>query len=99
MDAVTAMTLDRGRKNTELLIQPQYSPMPVGEQIAILYCGVHGLMHDVPVDKVRECQDTFLDKMRNTHEDVIKVLASGQLPDEATKTIEEVMADIAGQYC
>jgi len=99
MDAVTAMTLDRGRKNTELLIQPQYSPKPVGEQIAILYCGVHGLMHDVPVDKVRECQDTFLDKMRNTHEDVIKVLASGQLPDEATKTIEEVMADIAGQYC
>ena len=98
MDAVTAMTLDRGRKNTELLIQPQYSPMPVGEQIAILYCGVHGLMHDVPVDKVRECQDAFLDKMRSTHEDVIDALASGQLPDEATKTIEEVMADIAGQY-
>ena len=98
MDAVTAMTLDRGRKNTELLIQPQYSPMPVGEQIAILYCGVHGLMHEVPVEKIRECQNTFLDKMRTTHEDVINVLASGQLTDEATKTIEEVMADIAGQY-
>lgn len=48
MDAVTAMTLDRGRKNNQLLIQPQYSPMPVGEQVAILYCGVHGLMRDVP---------------------------------------------------
>ena len=48
MDAVTAMTLDRGRKNDQLLVQPQYRPMPVGEQVAILYCGVHGLMHDVP---------------------------------------------------
>lgn len=51
MDAVTAMTLDRGRKNNQLLIQPQYSPMPVGEQVAILYCGTHGLMHDVPVER------------------------------------------------
>ena len=66
MDAVTAMTLDRGRKNNQLLIQPQYSPMPVGEQIAILYCGVHGLMRDVPIVKVRECQDAFLDKLRST---------------------------------
>jgi F-type H+-transporting ATPase subunit alpha len=98
MDAVTAMTLDRGRKNNQLLIQPQYSPMPVGEQIAILYCGVHGLMHEVPVDKVRECQDTFLDKMRTAHADVINTLGSGQLTDDATQTIENVMADIAGQY-
>ena len=98
MDAVTAMTLDRGRKNNQLLIQPQYSPMPVGEQVAILYCGVHGLMHDVPVDKVRECQDTFLDKMRTTHADVIDILGSGQLTNEVTDTIESVMADIAGQY-
>ena len=98
MDAVTAMTLDRGRKNNQLLIQPQYSPMPVGEQIAILYCGVHGLMHDVPVDKVRECQDTFLDKMRTAHADVIDILGSGQLTNEVTDTIESVMADIAGQY-
>ena len=98
MDAVTAMTLDRGRKNNQLLIQPQYSPMPVGEQIAILYCGVHGLMHEVPVDKVRECQDTFLEKMRNAHADVLDVFGSGQLTDEATKVVEETMADIAGQY-
>ena len=47
MDAVTAMTIDRGRKNNQLLIQPQYSPMPVGEQVAIIYCGTRGLMHDV----------------------------------------------------
>ena len=98
MDAVTAMTLDRGRKNNQLLIQPQYSPMPVGEQIAILYCGTHGLMASVPVDKVRECQDSFLDVMRSSYSDVIDFLGSGKIDDSATATIEKVMADVSGQY-
>ncbi|WP_315448699.1 F0F1 ATP synthase subunit alpha [Segatella salivae] len=98
MDAVTAMTLDRGRKNNQLLIQPQYSPMPVGEQIAILYCGVHGLLHDVPVEQVRDCQYQFLDAMRSSHHDVISSIADGQLTDEDIKAIEETMASIAGQY-
>ncbi len=98
MDPVTAMTLDRGRKNNQLLIQPQYSPMPVGEQIAILYCGVHGLMHDVPVGEVRACQDQFLEQMRSQHADVIATLASGKLNDEDMKVIEDVMANVAGQF-
>lgn len=98
MDPVTAMTIDRGRKNNQLLIQPQYSPMPVGEQIAILYCGVHGLMHDIPVDEVRDCQDQFLEQMRSQHQDVLDTLASGKIDDSCTKTVEDVMANIAGQY-
>ena len=98
MDAVTAMTLDRGRKNTQLLIQPQYTPMPVGEQIAILYCGTRGLMHNVPVEQVRECQTLFLDKLRSTHQSTIDFLASGGLNDEACGVLESVMADIAGQF-
>ena len=98
MDAVTAMTLDRGRKNNQLLIQPQYSPMPVGEQVAILYCGTHGLMAPVPVEKVRECQDSFLEIMRNSHKDVIDLLGSSKIDDNATAVIEKVMADVTGQY-
>lgn len=98
MDPVTAMTIDRGRKNNQLLIQPQYSPMPVGEQIAILYCGVHGLMHDVEVEMVRSCQDQFLEQMRTKHQDVIDNLAFGKLLDEDVKTIEEVMANVTGQF-
>ena len=98
MDAVTAMTLDRGRKNNQLLIQPQYSPMPVGEQVAILYCGVHGLMREVPIEKVRECQSAFLDKLRSASPEVIETLGAGKIDDETTKKIEAVMADIAGTY-
>lgn len=98
MDAVTAMTLDRGRKNNQLLIQPQYSPVPVGEQIAILYCGVHGLMHDVPLEDVRNCQDVFLETMRTKHADILAVLTSGQLTEEAIRAIESTMADVAASY-
>ena len=98
MDAVTAMTLDRGRKNNQLLIQPQYSPMPVGEQIAILYCGVKGLMKDIPVEQIRESQDLFLETMRNNHQAVLASLGAGELTDEAIKALEEVMASISQQY-
>ena len=99
MDPVTAMAIDRGRKNNQLLIQPQYSPMPVGEQVAILYCGTHGLMREVPLSKVRAFQDTFLTTLRANHkEDVLDVLASGKINDEVTAIIEKVAAATALQY-
>ena len=89
MDPVTAMAIDKGRKNNQLLIQPQYSPMPVGDQVAILYCGTHGLMRDVPVEKVRDFQSAFLDRMHASHEaDVLKPLASGQIDESIGKMIE-----------
>ena len=99
MDPVTAMAIDRGRKNNQLLIQPQYSPMEVGEQVAILYCGTHGLMRDVPISKVREFQDTFLTTLRtNYKESVIDVLASGKISDEITAIIEKLAAETATHY-
>jgi F-type H+/Na+-transporting ATPase subunit alpha len=94
VDAVTAMTLDKGRKNNRLLIQPQYSPMPVGEQIAVLYCGTHGLMHDIDIEKVQEFQTTFLDRMRASHSDVLEQLASGRIDSEMTAVIEKTAADV-----
>ena len=99
MDSVTAMAIDRGRKNNQLLIQPQYSPMPVGEQVAILYCGTHGLMRDIPISKVRAFQDAFLTYLRANHQkDVLDVLASGKITDEITSLIEKLAADAAGQF-
>ena len=78
MDPITAMALDKGRKNNKLLVQPQYSPMPVGEQIAILYCCTKGLLRELDIDHVEDFQTTFLSKMRAFHaEDVLKPLAEG----------------------
>ena len=99
MDPVTAMTLDRGRKNNRLLVQPQYSPMVVGEQIAILYCGTHSLLHDVPLDKVEDFQENFLQIMRsNNRETVIDVLSAGKLTDEVSAIIEKVAKEVSSQF-
>ena len=95
MDAVTAMAIDRGRKNNKLLIQPQYSPMPVGEQIAILYCGTKGLMSKIAVDQVPEFQSKFLELLRASHsEDVIKPLAAGKFDYNITGIITNLAASI-----
>ena len=95
MDAVTAMAIDRGRKNNKLLIQPQYSPMPVGEQIAILYCGTKGLMAKIAVDQVPEFQSKFLELLRASHaEDVIKPLAAGKIDDNITDIITNLAAAV-----
>ncbi len=99
MDAVTAMTIDRGRKNNKLLIQAQYSPMPVAEQVAILYCGTHGLLKNVPLDKVLDFQDNFLQTLRAQHKDTVLVpLAEGKLTDEVCKEIEALAADVAEEF-
>ena len=71
MDPVTAMAIDRGRKNNKLLVQPQYSPMSVAEQVAIIYCGVNSLMKDISVDAVPEFQRIFLDTVRTMYQDKI----------------------------
>ena len=99
VDPVTAMALDRGRKNNQLLIQPQYSPMPVAEQIAILYCGTKGLMKDIEVEQVREFQDAFLQNLRAVHQkDVLDVLAKGIINDDVTKIITEVAAAVCLKF-
>ena len=99
MDPITAMTIDRGRKNNQLLIQAQYSPMPVGEQVAILFCGTKGLLANVPLDKVRDFQDMFLSTLRASHaEDVLGQLTQGKLTDEVIATLTKVAADVAAQY-
>ncbi len=96
MDKVTEMALDKGRKNNRLLIQPQYSPMPVGEQVAILYCGTHALMRDIPIARVGDFQDAFLERMRMGHaQDVLEPLSQGRITPEIEKIIQDEAASVA----
>ena len=95
MDKVTALSLDKGRKNSRLLVQPQYSPMPVGEQVAILYCGTHALMKDISLEQVPAFQDAFLDRMRAAHrDDVLVPLSQGQYTPEIAEIIEKEAASV-----
>ena len=99
MDPITALTIDKGRKNAQLLIQPQYSPMPVEQQIAILYCGTHGLLRDVPLNNVQDFERSFIESLQLNHqEDVLDVLRTGVIDDNVTKAIEETAAMVAKQY-
>ena len=99
MDPVTALTIDKGQKNTRLLVQPQYTPMPVEKQIAILYCGTHGLLKDVPLDKVSEFEHSFLEFLERDYQmEVLNVLKTGVIDDNICRKIEETAAKTAKQF-
>lgn len=99
IDPVTAFTLDKGQKNTRLLVQPQYSPMPVEQQIAILYCGTHGLLKEVPLHEVDAFEKSFLQILQERHQtDVLDVLRSGVIDETVVQKIEETAAEVARMY-
>ena len=94
MDLMTAMTIDKGQKNELLLVQPVHHPMSVEHQIAILYCGTHGLMKEIPLEKVPEFEKEFLSRFELSHRDVLNHLKEGDINDETAKIIETVAGDI-----
>ena len=94
LDAVTAYVIDKGHKNTQLLIQPQYSPVPVEEQIAVLYCGVNGLLKDIATDKVRGFERRYLDVMRGSHAELLASLRKAPPTPEQAAEMERVAAEV-----
>ena len=96
VDPVTMMVIERGRRTNNLLVQPQYSPMPVGEQIAILYCGINNLLQEVPLDRIKEFENLFLEQMRlRCKENVLDILSAGVINDDVAKIIEDCAREIA----
>lgn len=99
IDPVTARVIDRGRKNERLLIQPQYQPVPVAEEVAIIYCGVNGLLENVPLDKVAEFQQSYLQLLRAKHkESVLDRIVAGQMTDEVTSIMTQTAKEVAARY-
>ncbi len=92
LDPVTAMTIDKGQKNARLLVQKQYTPMPVEEQIAILYCGTHGLLKNIEVDKVYQFEKAFLNALRST--DILAHIKSGLFDGQITTELENIATSI-----
>jgi len=98
LDAATMAVLDKGRKNVEILKQAQYSPMPVEKQIAIIYCGTRGLLGGVPVEKVKEFEEEYLEYLELKHKDELADLAQGKLSEEITSVLEKVAKEVAEKY-
>lgn len=99
MDQVTALTIDKGQKNTRLLIQPQYNPMPVEYQIAILFCGTTGLLKNVPISKVHAFEKSLLNMLEQKHRtDILDKLKAGVIDDDCKLKLKELAKDIASSY-
>ncbi len=98
LDAATMRVLDKGRKNMEILKQNQYSPMKVEHQIAIIYCGVKELLRAVPVEKVKEFEHAFLERMDMEHRDVLDSIKEGNLTEAIEQVLTKVAAEVAAKY-
>ena len=98
LDATTMAVLNKGAKNVEILKQGQYSPVPVGKQIAIIFCGTKGLLTDVPVDKVHDFEIEYLEFLEVKHKEILKDLNEGKITDQIINTLEKVALEIASRY-
>ena len=98
LDAATQLTIDRGRRNQEVLKQGQFAPVPVEEQVAIIYASTKGLMDKVPVEKVKEFEEEFLTVLRNSHASALETFKAGKLDESATKALEQVAKEVSSKY-
>ncbi len=98
LDAATQAVLEKGKRNVEILKQPQYSPVSVEKQVAIIYLGTQGLLRNVPVNKVREFEDIFLTTLERTDAATLESIRKGNLSDEVIATLKRVGAEVASQF-
>jgi len=98
LDATTLDVLEKGKRNVEILKQDQFKPIPVEEQIAILYCGTKGLLRNVPVPRIRAFEEAFIKWLNRNHRDVLDELKMGNISDKATQTLKEVAETVAKEF-
>ncbi|MGM0619505.1 MAG: F0F1 ATP synthase subunit alpha [Bacteroidota bacterium] len=98
LDAATMRVLDKGRKNVEILKQKQYAPMRVEHQVAIIYCGVNELLRFVPVEKIKEFENAFLELMEMEHRDVLDSIRQGNLTDKIEQVLKDVARELVEKY-
>ncbi len=98
LDAATKSVLDKGARNVEILKQPQYSPLRVDQQVAIIYLGTKGMLSSVPVNKVTEFEKAYLEMLESKHKDVLNQLSAGKLDDSITSVLESVGREMAASY-
>jgi len=98
LDAATQSVLAKGQRNVEILKQPQYSPVSVEKQVAIIYLGTKGLLRNVPIDKVKEFEETFLMTLEQKHPEVLSTFKSGKLDKDAVAKLEALAAEMTSTY-
>ena len=92
MDAISMMTLDKGRKNTRLLIQPLHAVMPVERQIAVLYCGTKALMKDIPLERVPDFERLLIEHLASG--DTFEKIRTVGITPETEEAIQSAAAAV-----
>jgi F-type H+-transporting ATPase subunit alpha len=98
LDAATKAVLDKGSRNVEILKQPQYSPVTVEKQVAMIHLGTNNILRDVPVNKVREFEEIFLTELENKFPDALKDFKGGNLSATAIKAVEDLAKELVKPY-
>jgi F-type H+/Na+-transporting ATPase subunit alpha len=98
LDASTKLTIERGRRNTEVLKQPQYAPVPVEEQVAMILSSTRGYIDKVPVANVKDFEKDFVALLRSKHSAVLKNFRDGKFEDADVAIVKSVAMDLAAKY-
>jgi F-type H+-transporting ATPase subunit alpha len=99
LDAVTQRLLNRGARLTELLKQPQFSPLKMEEQVCVIYAGVNGYLDKLPLDKVRPFEDGLLTAMRSKSPAILEAIrSSGDLPSEVEAKLKTAVEAYSASF-
>jgi len=99
LDAATQQLLNRGVRLTELLKQGQYVPMPIEEQVAVIYCGVRGFLDKVDPARITEFEKLFLEHVKGTQKPLLdKIGADGFLSPESDAALNKVVAEFVAGF-
>jgi F-type H+-transporting ATPase subunit alpha len=98
LDTATLNVIEKGKRNVEILKQSQNDPFKVEDQIAIIYAGTKNLLKDVPVDRIKEFEEVYINELNKTNKKVLESLKEGVLNDNIFKTLEEVCLKISNQF-
>ncbi len=98
VNGLPVRTIDRGRKNQQILVQPQYHPWPVENEVAVIYCGVNGLLTDVPVEKVKDFEQQLIQSLKlKYNDDVLGVLRTGKLTPDVEQKLTACAKEVVGR--
>ena len=98
LDPATQAVLDKGARNVEILKQPQFKPMPVEKQIAIIFCGTKGLLQKIPVKKISAFEHEYIEFLELNHKDLLEKLRKGIMDDEISKALTEICKSVSKRY-
>jgi len=99
LDAATQQLLNRGVRLTELLKQGQYVPMPIEDQVAVIYCGVRGFLDKVDPSRITEFEKQFIAHVKGTQQALLnQIAADGQLTPDTDAALNKVVVDFMAGF-